>query len=104
VNRILFLSLLLWLASLLAGAFAILLADFGGPVWAFVLLLTWLVTVGLPTTLALVASASLWKGGGLFPFLWVAAAAGLLAQFAGVAAARRLWLLRRSARPPMRNT
>ncbi len=43
--------LLSWLASLAAVASALVLADFGAPTWIFVLLFSWLLTVGLPTLL-----------------------------------------------------
>ena len=47
-------------ASLLAGAFAAILAELGGPAWVFVLLGVWLWTIGLPTTLAVLLLVSLW--------------------------------------------
>ena len=47
-------------ASLFAGAFAVILAEFGGPSWAFVLLGVWLWSFGLPTTLAVLLLVSLW--------------------------------------------
>ena len=46
--------------SLLAGAFAIVLAGFGGPAWVFVVLGIWLWTIGLPTTVAVLLLVSLW--------------------------------------------
>ena len=48
------------LATLLAGAACIVLADFGGPAWAFVVLGIWLWTIGLPTTVAVLLLVSLW--------------------------------------------
>ncbi len=47
-------------ASLLAGAFAAILAELGGPAWVFVLLGVWLWTIDLPTTLAVLLLVSLW--------------------------------------------
>jgi len=47
-------------ATLLVGAAAIVLAEFGGPVWAFVVLGVWMWTVGLPTTLAVLLLTSVW--------------------------------------------
>ena len=47
-------------ASLLAGAFAAILAELGRPAWVFVLLGVWLWTIGLPTTLAVLLLVSLW--------------------------------------------
>ncbi len=55
-----------WLLSLLAGAVALVLADFGKPVWVFILLGLWLCTLGLPTTLAVLLAAALW---GNIPFI-----------------------------------
>jgi hypothetical protein len=55
------------LVSLLAAAGAVVLADFGAPWWVFALLFAWLLTIGLPTTLALLLTASLW---GRVPGLW----------------------------------
>ena len=48
------------LATLLAGAVCIILADFGGPAWVFVVLGIWLWTFGLPTTVAVLLLVSLW--------------------------------------------
>lgn len=48
------------LATLLAGAGCIVLAEFGGPAWVFVVLGIWLSTVGLPATVAVLLLASLW--------------------------------------------
>jgi len=67
------------LVSLVAAAGAVVLADFGAPWWVFALLLAWLLTIGLPTTLALLLTATLW---GQVPGLWgmggfVACVAGL---------------------------
>jgi len=49
-----------WLISLAVAAFVLVLADFGGPAWVFVLCGLWLLTVGLPTTVSLVALAGIW--------------------------------------------
>jgi hypothetical protein len=46
--------------TLLAGLAALVLADFGGAWWMFVPLLAWLLSVGLPTTLAVLLAAALW--------------------------------------------
>ncbi|HUG81993.1 MAG TPA: hypothetical protein VML01_10040 [Bryobacterales bacterium] len=63
------------LATLLVGAASIILADFGGPAWAFVLFAVWMWTVGLPTTLAVLLLTSLW---GNIPWMTTAS----LASFA----------------------
>jgi hypothetical protein len=57
----------------------------------------WLLTLGLPTTLAVLAVTFLWTGGGLGPFLGVAASLSLLFHAAGMYGARRLWEYWRSA-------
>ena len=89
------LSLLLCLLSLLAGATALVLAEFGAPVWVFVLLLGWLVTVGLPTLSAVLLLVRFWEGGSLQLFLLSAAALAFLFQFAVVSV---LWRGIRRAR------
>ena len=48
------------LTTLLAGAACIILADFGGPAWVFVVLGIWLWTIGLPTTVGVLLLVSLW--------------------------------------------
>src|SRR5881392_2803736 len=45
-------------ASLAAGASTIILADFGAPLWKFVLCWGWLLTGGLPTTVATALTAT----------------------------------------------
>jgi hypothetical protein len=52
--------------SLLAGATALVAADFGAPAWVFVLLLLWLATIGLPSTIAVLMLAALWGTTGPF--------------------------------------
>lgn len=49
-----------WLISLAVAVFLLALADFGGPAWVFVVCSLWLCTIGLPTTLSLVALAGVW--------------------------------------------
>ncbi len=78
------LSLLLCLLSLLAGAIALVLAEFGAPVWVFVLLLGWLVTVGLPTLSAVLLLVRVWEGPSFQAFLVLAAVLALVFQFAAV--------------------
>ena len=80
------------------GATALVAADFGVSAWVFVLLFTWFLTIGLPTTLAVVTVVSFWGGGGLGPFLGVVAVVSLLSQTAGVYGTRRLWEHWRGAR------
>ena len=49
-----------WLISLLAAVLLLVLADFGGPSWIFIVCGLWLCSLGLPTTLSLLALAALW--------------------------------------------
>ena len=49
-----------WLISLSALVFVLVLADFGGPSWIFIVCGFWLCSFGLPTTLSLVALAGVW--------------------------------------------
>lgn len=67
------------MATQLAGAGALLAAEFGAPVIVVVPLLGWLLTIGLPTTLAVLLTASVWGVvpglRGLGSFLIVAALA-----------------------------
>ena len=86
------LSVPLWLVTLVVGATAVVSADFGVSAWVFVLLFAWLLTIGLPTTLAVVSLASIWSGVGLGPFLGVATAVSFLFQVAGVYGIRWLWV------------
>jgi hypothetical protein len=49
-----------WLVSLFVGAFVLVLGEFGGPAWLFVVCFLWLLTLGLPTTVSIVTLAALW--------------------------------------------
>ena len=49
-----------WLISLVVAVFTLALADFGGPSWIFILCGLWLGSLGLPTTLSLLALAGIW--------------------------------------------
>ena len=53
-------ALLSTVVTLLLGVTALVLADFGAPVWVFIFLTCLLCTVGLPTTLAVLLTASFW--------------------------------------------
>ena len=91
MKKTLLFSVPLWLMTLVLGATAVVSADFGVSAGVFVLLFAWLLTIGLPTIFAVVTVASFWSGGGLGPFLGVAAGVSLLFQTAGVYGTRRLW-------------
>ncbi len=83
-------GVLLAVISMGAGTAALLAADFGAAPWVFAPLLLWLLTLGLPTTLAVILTASVWGLPspflGFFPFIVVAATLAWLAQFAAVRA------------------
>jgi hypothetical protein len=51
-----------WAVSLAAGASALVLADFGGPPWVFILLGLWLLTAGLPALAGTLLVASFTQG------------------------------------------
>ena len=53
---------ILCLLSLTTGAAALLLAEFGAPVWVFVVLFAWLLTLGLPTLVGVLLLAQFWQG------------------------------------------
>lgn len=75
--------------SLIAGALALVLAEFGAPVWAFVLLFAWLLTLGLPTLAAVLLLARFWPGPSLGAFVVVTVILAFAFQFAA------LWMVRR---------
>jgi len=89
------LAALTWVVSLVAGASALVLADFGGPPWVFLALGLWLFTVGLPTlagTLLVAYLTGVLPSGGLplGPALFLIAAASLVLQSLAFFAASRL--------------
>jgi len=49
-----------WLLSLAIVILVLVLADFGAPSWIFILFGLWLCSFGLPTTVCLLAAASVW--------------------------------------------
>ena len=51
-----------WAVSVAAGASALVLADFGGPPWVFILLGLWLLTAGLPALAGTLLVASFTQG------------------------------------------
>ena len=81
--------------SLSTGIAALLAADFGQSIWVFAPLLLWLVTLGLPSTLAVLATASCWSTTflpfyGLGPFTLVATCLAVVSQIGAVHAFNRL--------------
>ena len=75
--------------SVLAGSAAIILADFGAPVWVFVALLGWLLTFGFPTTCAMLLVASYWSDFPLILYLAVTFLVALMFQWVGVYVVQR---------------
>jgi hypothetical protein len=49
-----------WIISLSVFLLAVVMAEFGGAAWIFVLSGIWMVSLGLPTSLILVSLATLW--------------------------------------------
>ena len=95
VRRDLLIAGVVCLLSLVAGAGALVLAEFGAPVWVFVLLLGWLVTLGLPTLAAVLLLATFWRGPSFEAFLIVAVLLALIFQFGAVLTIRHGLALRR---------
>lgn len=83
------------LVSLLVGATALAAADFGAPGWLFVPLLIWLTTLGLPSTIAILAAVSIWGTReplyGFAPFLLFATLLAVIAQILAVKTALHFW-------------
>jgi hypothetical protein len=81
--------------SLAAGASALLLAEFGAPVWVFAGLLAWLVTLGLPTLVSVLLLARFWPGPSFGAFLVAAVLVSFLSQLAMVSGIRQARTRRR---------
>ncbi len=73
-------TVFLALVSLAVAASAFSLANFGAPAWVFVLLLGWMLTVGLPTSVAIVVTAFFWNGVSLTAFLATVTTVALVLQ------------------------
>ena len=97
MGRTLLVSAGLTVISLLAGAGALALAEFGTLHWLLLLLLAWLLTLGLPTTLAIVTLAAFWRDLPLGAFIAAAFLLGFVFQTAALSLVLRLTrpLLRR---------
>ena len=80
-RRTLLLAVVWWLVSWVVTAMALSLASFGGPSPIFLLLFGWLLTVGLPNSLAIVLVMNLWQGNSIEVFLVVVASVTLAFQF-----------------------
>ncbi len=83
-----FVAGMLWMLSLTAGATAIVLAEFGAPVWVFVGLFAWLLIPGLPTLVAVLLVTQSWQGPSFQAYLLTAALLAFFFQLAAVLATR----------------
>ena len=77
----LLLAVVCWAVSLVVTAIALSLASFGAPLPVFLFLLGWLLTLGLPTSLAIVLITNLWQGGSFEAFLVVVVSVTFVFQF-----------------------
>ncbi len=84
------LAVVCWVVSLVVTAIALSLASFGAPLPVFLFLFGWLLTVGLPTSLAVVLVMSLWQGASLEIFLLVVASVALIFNFLGLSMVKQL--------------
>ena len=89
-RRTFLLAVSFWVVSLVVMAIALSSAFFGAPLLIFLLLLGWLLTVGLPTSLAVVLVMSLWQGAPLEIFLLVVASVALIFHFLYLSMVRQL--------------
>ena len=81
-----------WVVSLIVSAIALSSAYFGGPLLLFLLLFGWLLTLGLPTSLAIVLVMSLWQGSSFEAFLIVVASVALIFNFLCLSMVRQFTL------------
>jgi hypothetical protein len=77
----LLLAVVCWVVSLMVTAIALSLASIGAPSSIFLLLFGWLLTLGLPNSLAIVLVMNLWQGNSIEVFLVVVASVTLAFQF-----------------------
>ncbi len=80
-RRTFLLAVSFWVVSLIVSATAMSLAFFGAPLPIFLFLFGWLLTVGLPTSLAIVLVTSLWQSASLEIFLLVVTSVALIFNF-----------------------
>ena len=88
-------AVVLALVSLAVATLAFSLANFGAPAWIFVLLFGWMLTVGLPTSVAIVVAAFFWNGVSLPAFLATVATGALVLQLGTLRLVQRRILERR---------
>ncbi len=97
-RRTFLLAVSFWVVSLVVSATASSLAFFGGPLPIFLFLFGWLLTFGLPTSLAIVLVMSLWQGSSFEAFLVVVAGVALIFNFLCLSMVRQLTLVCRGAK------
>ena len=98
-RRTFLLAVSFWVVSLVVSATAMSLAFFGAPLPIFLFLFGWLLTVGLPSSLAIVLVMSLWQGAPLEIFLLVVASVALIFHFLCLSIVRQMTVSWRGAKP-----
>ncbi len=98
-SRMFLLATSCWMVSLIVTGMALSLAFFGAPLPIFVFLYAWLLTLGLPTSLAVVLVMSLWQGSSVAALLVVVAGVALIFNFLCLSMVRQLTLSWRGTRP-----
>ncbi len=98
-RRTFLLAVSFWVVSLVVSATAMSLSFFGAPLPIFLFLFGWLLTVGLPTSLAIVLVMSLWQGASSEIFLLVVASVALIFHFLCLSIVRQMTVSWRGAKP-----
>ncbi len=98
-RRTFLLAVSFWVVSLVISATAMSLAFFGAPLPIFLFLFGWLLTLGLPSSLAIVLVMSLWQGAPLEIFLLVVASVALIFHFLCLSIVRQMTVSWRGAKP-----
>ncbi len=97
-RRTFLLAVSFWVVSLVVSATAMSLAVLGAPLPIFLFLFGWLLTLGLPSSLAIVLVMSLWQGSSFEAFLVVVAGVALIFHFLCLSMVRQLTLFCRGAK------
>jgi len=98
-RRTFLLAVSFWVVSLVVTATAMSLAFFGAPLPIFLFLFGWLLTVGLPSSLAIVLVMSLWQSGPVEIFLLVVVSVALIFHFLCLSIVRQMTVSWRGAKP-----
>ncbi len=98
-RRTFLLAVSFWVVSLVVSATAMSLAFFGAPLPIFLFLFGWLLTLGLPSSLAIVLVMSLWQGSSFEAFLIVVASVALIFNFLCLSIVRQMTVSWRGAKP-----